>query len=95
MPSIEEEIIQETPDVEDASPAIEEKKVMTYREFRDKHPNVKGELYDGAKRYETSLDWAEVDETMETDLSLRSQTHIYYLAMRYAEKYGEKTEANE
>ena len=85
---------EETQTVEDVSPVVEEKKIMPYGEFRDKHPNIRGELRDDAKEYETSLDWAKIDDLLETDAMLKSQTHIYYLATKYVEKYGEKTEAN-
>ncbi len=63
---------------------------MTYEKFRQKYPEIQGELYGSAERYKTALDWAEVAVKMETDIDLQAETNIYRLAQKYCQKYAEK-----
>ncbi len=63
---------------------------MTYEKFRQKYPEIQGELYGSAERYKTALDWAEVSVKLETDIELQAETNIYRLTQKYAQRYGEK-----
>lgn len=63
---------------------------MTYEEFRQKYPEIQGELYGSAERYKTALDWADVAAKLETDMDLQNETNIYRLMQKYVQKYGEK-----
>lgn len=63
---------------------------MTYEEFRQKYPEIQGELFGSAERYKTALDWAEVSVKLETDIDLQAETNIYRLAQKYCQKYTEK-----
>lgn len=65
-------------------------KTMTYDEFRQKYPEIQGELFGSAERYKTALDWVEVAVKMETDIDLQAETNIYRLAQKYCQKYAEK-----
>ena len=63
---------------------------LTYDEFRQKYPEIQGELYGSAERYKTALDWAEVAAKWETDIDLQNETNIYRLTQKYVQRYGEK-----
>ena len=63
---------------------------MTYDEFRQKYPEIQGELYGSAERYKTTLDWSDVAAKWETDIDLRNETNIYRLTQKYVQRYGEK-----
>lgn len=63
---------------------------MTYDEFRQKYPEIQGELYGSAERYNTALDWADVAAKLETDTDLQNETNIYRLTQKYVQRYGEK-----
>lgn len=63
---------------------------MTYDEFRQKYPEIQGELYGSAERYKTALDWVEVAVKMETDIDQQAETNIYRLTQKYVQRYGEK-----
>ena len=63
---------------------------MTYDEFRQKYPEIQGELYGSAERYKTALDWADVAARLETDMDLQSEANIYRLTQKYVQRYGEK-----
>ena len=63
---------------------------MTYEKFRQKHPEIQGELYGSVERYKTALDWTEVSVKLETDIDLQAETNIYRLAQKYCQKYAEK-----
>lgn len=65
-------------------------KTMTYDEFRQKHPEIQGELYGSAERYKTALDWLDVAAKVETDIDLQSEANIYRLTQKYVQRYGEK-----
>ena len=63
---------------------------MIYDEFRQKYPEIQGELYGSAERYKTALDWADVVAKLETDIDLQNETNIYRLTQKYVQRYGEK-----
>ena len=63
---------------------------ITYEEFRRRYSEIQGELYGSAERYKTALDWADVAAKMEADIDLQSETNIYRLTQKYAQRYGEK-----
>ncbi len=63
---------------------------MTYDEFRQKYPEIQGELYGSAERYKTALDWTKVAERLGTDIDLRAEANIYRLTQKYVQRYGEK-----
>ena len=63
---------------------------MIYDEFRQKYPEIQGELYGSAERYKTALDWADVAAKLETDMDLQNETNIYRLTQKCVQKYGEK-----
>lgn len=63
---------------------------MTYEVFRQKYPEIQGELYGSAERYKTALDWADVAAKVETDIDLQSEANIYRLTQKYVQRYGEK-----
>lgn len=63
---------------------------MTYEEFRQKYPEIQGELYGSAERYKTALDWADVAAKLETDTDLQNETNIYRLTQKCVQRYGEK-----
>lgn len=60
---------------------------LTYDEFRQKYPEIQGELYGSAERYKTALDWTEVAAKLETDIDLQNETNIYRLTQKYVQKY--------
>ncbi len=63
---------------------------MTYEKFRQKYPEIQGELYGSAERYKTALDWVDVAAKVETDIDLQSEANIYRLTQKYVQRYGEK-----
>lgn len=63
---------------------------MTYEKFRQKYPEIQGELYGSAERYKTALDWTDVSAKVETDIDLQSEANIYRLTQKYVQRYGEK-----
>ena len=63
---------------------------MIYDEFRQKYPEIQGELYGSVERYKTALDWTDVSAKVETDIDLQSETNIYRLTQKYVQRYGEK-----
>lgn len=63
---------------------------MTYDKFRQKYPEIQGELYGSAERYKTALDWVDVAAKLETDIDFQSETNIYRLTQKYVQRYGEK-----
>ena len=65
-------------------------KTLTYDEFRQKYPEIQGELYGSAERYKTALDWADVAAKFEIDSGLQNETNIYRLAQKFVQRYGEK-----
>lgn len=63
---------------------------MTYEEFRQKYPEIQGELFGSAERYKTALDWSDITAKLETDMDLQNETNIYRLTQKYVQRYGEK-----
>ena len=72
----------------------EPQEMLTYEDFRAAYPDIHGNLFGTGQAYETALDWSDVALKFETDEELRKERNIYYLAKKYEQKYGQKSQAN-
>lgn len=86
--------------IEDAPPppqgmqTDEPQEMLTYEDFRAAYPDIQGNLFGSGQAYEAALDWSDVALKFETDVELRKERNIYYLARKYEQKYGQTSQAN-
>ena len=68
---------------------------MTYEQSRNSHTDIQRTLYGTSEKYITALDWTDVAAKFESDEELNKVQNIYYLARKYEQKYGEKSQAEQ
>ncbi|MBR1676116.1 MAG: hypothetical protein IJ706_02275 [Clostridia bacterium] len=73
-------------DIKETGKAIEEEvKPMTFEEFMGLHPAIKDDIYPNGRGVLRSVDWAMLNELIETDKPLEQSHSLYWLLQ--SEKY--------
>ena len=67
-------------DIKETGKAMEEEiKPMTFEEFMGLHPAIKDDIYPNGRGILKSVDWARLNELIETDKSLEQNHSLYWL----------------